>query len=86
VRVSIRVRPGAKRTVAAGSFDGALIVRVTAAAESGRATKAALAAVADVIGVRKNDVTLVTGMTSRTKIIDIPDHAAEAFDAALHSS
>jgi uncharacterized protein YggU (UPF0235/DUF167 family) len=71
MRVTIRVRPGAGRTVVGGSFDGALVVRVSARAVDGQATEAALAAVAQAFGVRRRAVTLVTGPTSRTKVVDV---------------
>lgn len=71
VRFSIRVRPGSARTGVGGEHDGALVVRVTARAVEGRATEAALAAVAEAFGVRRRAVTLVAGATSRTKIIDV---------------
>ncbi len=54
-----------------GAHDGALVVRVTARAVDGRATEAALAAVADAFGVRRSAVTLVTGATSRTKLVEV---------------
>jgi uncharacterized protein len=77
VRLTIRVRPGAGRTAVGGEHDGALVVRVTVPAVDGRATEAALAAVADALGVRRRDVVLFTGATSRTKVVDVPgDHAA----------
>jgi uncharacterized protein YggU (UPF0235/DUF167 family) len=71
VRIAIRVRPGAGRTAVGGSHDGALVVRVGARAVDGKATEAALAAVADAFGVRRSAVVLVTGATSRTKVIDV---------------
>jgi hypothetical protein len=37
----------------------------------GKATEAALAAVADSFGVRRSAVCLVSGASSRTKIVDI---------------
>ena len=43
----------------------------SAPAADGRATEAALAAVAAAFGVRRNAVTLVTGRTSRTKVVDV---------------
>ena len=46
MRISIRVRPGASRTHVGGSYDGALIVAVSQRAVDGKATEAALAAVA----------------------------------------
>ena len=54
-----------------GEHDGALVVRVSARAVDGKATEAALTAVADSFGVRRNAVRLVSGATSRTKIVDI---------------
>jgi uncharacterized protein (TIGR00251 family) len=71
LRVTIRVRPGAGRTVVGGSHDGALVVRVAAPPVDGRATEAALSAVADAFGVRRRAVTLVAGATARTKTVDV---------------
>jgi uncharacterized protein len=44
---------------------------VSARAADGGATEAALAAVAGAFGVRRTAVRLVSGATSRTKIVDI---------------
>ena len=74
----MRVRPGASRTVVGGSHDGALVVRVGARAVDGQATEAALQALAKALGVRRREVVLVTGATSRTKVVDVPDTARVA--------
>ncbi|MQA33626.1 DUF167 domain-containing protein [Modestobacter roseus] len=71
MRITIRVRPGAGRTAVGGEHDGALLVRVSARAVDGKATEAALAAVAGAFGVRRSAVTLVTGATSRTKVVEV---------------
>ena len=71
MRITIRVRPGASRPSVGGEHDGALVVRVSAPAVEGRATEAALAAVAAAFGVRRDAVTLVTGRTSRTKVVEV---------------
>lgn len=72
---AIRVRPGAARTAVGGEYDGprgrALVVAVTAPAVDGRATEAALRAVADALGVRRGSVTLVRGQTSRDKLLAV---------------
>ncbi|RBY79743.1 DUF167 domain-containing protein [Blastococcus sp. TF02A-26] len=78
MRVALRVRPGAGRTAVGGSHDGALVVRVAAPAVDGRATEAALTAVASALGLRRRDVVLVTGATSRTKVVEVPDDRAAA--------
>jgi hypothetical protein len=71
VRLTIRVRPGSARPGVGGSHDGALVVRVSAPAVDGRATAAALAALAAAFGVRPPAVRLVTGTASRTKVVEI---------------
>jgi uncharacterized protein YggU (UPF0235/DUF167 family) len=72
VRITIRVRPGSPRPGVGGDHDGALVVRVGQRAVDGKATAAALAALAAAFGVRPREVTLVTGAASRTKIVDVP--------------
>jgi uncharacterized protein YggU (UPF0235/DUF167 family) len=83
MKLTIHVRPGAGRPGVGGQHDGALIVRVSARAVGGQATEAALAAVADAFGVRRRAVTLVTGRTSRTKVIDVADGDRSVLDHLL---
>ena len=71
VRLSIHVRPGASRTAVGGDHDGALVVRVVEPAERGRATDAALCALAAALGIPRRAVTLERGATNRNKVVDI---------------
>ena len=73
MRLKVWVRPGSARPGVGGEHDGALVVRVSARAVDGRATAAALAAIADAFGVRRHAVTLVAGPASRMKIVDVAD-------------
>jgi uncharacterized protein YggU (UPF0235/DUF167 family) len=59
-----------------GRYDvDTLVVAVAARAVDGRATEAALRAVAEAFGLPMRELTLVSGATSRTKIVDISgDH------------
>lgn len=70
-RVVVRVRPGASRTHVGGEHAGALVIAVTEPAVQGRATEAALRALADALGVRPRHVRLVSGATSRTKVLEV---------------
>lgn len=87
-RLAVRVRPGASRTAVRGAYGDRLVVAVTARAVDGAATEAVLAAVADAFGVRRRHVHLVTGATSRDKVIGLdlpqPDVDARA-DALRHA-
>ncbi|GAB3428082.1 DUF167 domain-containing protein [Flindersiella endophytica] len=75
MRIPIRVKPGARRAGVGGRYDGplgaAIVVAVTAPAVDGRATEAALRAVAEAFGVRPRQVTLVSGERSRDKLVQV---------------
>ena len=85
MRLKIIVRPNALRDGVGGSHDGALVVRVAGPAEKGRATRAALKAVAESLGVPPRTVTLVQGPTSRRKVVEIalPGEQEEALQGRL---
>jgi len=79
VRVAIYVRPNSSTPGVGGDFDGALVVRVAEPPDAGRATEAALRAVAAALDLPRRSVTLVRGATSRRKLLEIaarPDDAA----------
>jgi uncharacterized protein YggU (UPF0235/DUF167 family) len=63
--------------------DAALVVAVQAPAVDGRATAAALEALAKALGCPAREVSLVMGATSRTKLVDVPDDLAEKVAALL---
>jgi uncharacterized protein (TIGR00251 family) len=77
VRLAIRVKPGSARSAVGGRHGDALVVAVTARAVDGKATEAALRALADAFEVKRRDVALVSGATSRDKIVDIDGEPAE---------
>jgi hypothetical protein len=81
VRVAVRVKPGASRTRVGGLHGDRLVVAVTARAVDGAATAAALEAVADALGVRPRLVRLVTGVTSRDKLLEVADERPEVLEA-----
>ncbi len=70
-RLVIRVTPGASRASVGGRHGDHLVVRVSERAIDGRATEAALRAVADAFGLRPRQVRLVRGATSRTKVVEL---------------
>ena len=88
-KVAVRVKPGSARARVGGSYGdtGALVVAVTERAVDGRATAAALRAVAKALGVPRSAVTLLTGAVSRDKVLLVADPPTdlEARLAALRS-
>jgi uncharacterized protein (TIGR00251 family) len=84
MRITVRVKPGAKRTKVGGRWgESALVVAVTAPAIEGKANEAVRGALAKAFGIRKSDVAIVTGHHGRDKIIEIPDGAAQLLDVLL---
>ena len=78
MRVSVRVKPGASRTKVGGQYgetsagQGAvLIVFVAQRAVDGAATEGVLKAVAKAFGLRRADVEVVKGLTTRTKVLEL---------------
>jgi uncharacterized protein len=82
-RASLRVRlsPRAGRNEIVRQQDGVLHVRVAAPPVDGEANAALIALLADVLGVRKGAVEIVSGASSREKKVAIDD----LDDAALRS-
>ena len=79
VKIPIRVKPGSARARVGGSYGdaGALVVAVTERAVDGKATAAALKAVAAALGVTRSAVTLHSGAASRDKVLRVRDPPAD---------
>lgn len=73
VIVPVKAQPGARRNGLAGEHAGALKVQVTQAPEDGQATDAVLDLLADALQVKRSQVTLLSGATSRQKRFLVTD-------------
>ena len=71
ISVPIRVKPGVRAARVGGSFGERLVVAVRERAVDGKATEAALQALAEAVGVRRSDITLITGASARDKVVQI---------------
>lgn len=65
--LAVRAQPGARRNGIVGEQNGALKVAVTAPPDRGRANKAIEELLADALGLKKAQVELIGGLTSRAK-------------------
>ena len=73
MRLRIRVKPGAHAERVSREPDGSLLVSVTARAQEGKANEAAVRAVAAFLRVPKSSVRIRSGLSSRTKLLEVPD-------------
>jgi uncharacterized protein (TIGR00251 family) len=67
VVIAVRAQPGAKKNGITGEHDGALKVSVTQAPEKGKANKALVEVIAKELGLKKSQVSLLSGKTSQRK-------------------
>lgn len=81
VTLPIRVKPGNSRIAVKGRYDGpygpALIVAVNAPPVDGRATEAALRALARALGVKPSALSLRAGAASRDKLVLVDNPPAD---------
>lgn len=68
--LEIKVRPKARKNEILVK-DGRVIIKVTAPPERGKANEAVIALLADKLGVKKSDITILRGETNQNKVIEI---------------
>ena len=83
--VEIKVVPGAARSGVAGTRDGALLVRVAAPPEKGKANEELRDCLSRVLGIPKSAIELVSGASSRRKRLSVPAECAEGLRALASS-
>jgi len=83
VLLPVRAQPGAKRVGVVGEHGGRLKVAVTAIAEKGKANQALVEAVADAFGLKRSQVTLVSGQTSNQKTFRLSRVSMDVAQARL---
>jgi uncharacterized protein len=81
--LALYVQPGAARPALVGWHHEALKVRVSAPAEGGRANAAVVRLVAQALGMRRRDVELIAGATSRHKRVRLRNIAPDVLHQRL---
>jgi uncharacterized protein len=70
-RIELTVSPGAARSELVGRHGSGWRARVAAAPERGRANRALEELIAEVVGVRREEVSVVAGHASRRKVVEV---------------
>lgn len=71
IRISAKVQPGGAKNEVRMQPDGSLVVRLTARPVEGKANQALSEYLASRLGLRKEQVTILRGARSRTKLLEI---------------
>ena len=83
VLLPAKIVPGASRTRYLGLWENRAKIAVAAPPEKGKANQAVVRFLADLLGVRKGDVTVVAGFSSPVKTIRIEGVTVDTVRAAL---
>jgi uncharacterized protein (TIGR00251 family) len=81
--LAVRLHPGAKKNDVTGLHAGAVKISLTAPPVDGRANEALIEFVASLLRIPRARVALVSGMTSRMKMLRITGKSAAEVQAAL---
>ena len=83
VRATVYVQPRASRTELAGLHDGCVKIRLAAPPVEGAANAELIEFVAGLLKIARSRVRVVTGSSSRRKVIEIDGVSAAAVASAL---
>ena len=81
--LAVRVHPGARRNAVTGTHADALKIALSTPPVDGRANEALIAFLADALRLPKSSIALVTGATSRSKLLRITGRTAAQVQSAL---
>ena len=85
-RISITVSPGAARTELVGRHGDGWKARIAAPPERGRANDALVELLANALAVPRSSVRVASGLTAKTKVIEIDGLAAGEAERRLTRS
>jgi uncharacterized protein len=78
VRFSVRLQPRASKSEIAGMHGSSLRIRVTAPPVDGLANQGLIDFLSDSLGISRRNVCIVSGHSSRTKIVEVREVDLEA--------
>ncbi|HLZ98940.1 MAG TPA: DUF167 domain-containing protein [Steroidobacteraceae bacterium] len=83
MRLSVYVQPRASKTELAGRHDGSIKIRIASPPVDDAANRALIEFVAERLGVPRGKVRIVSGATSRRKVLEIEGATAAAIAMAF---
>jgi uncharacterized protein (TIGR00251 family) len=70
-RITVQVKPRSSKSGLAGVKEGALVIALRSPPVESAANRELIEVMADLLGVRKSDVTIATGTGSKKKMVDV---------------
>ena len=85
VRLEVYIQPSASKTELAGMHGSSIKIRIAAPPVENAANYALIEFIAERLGIAKRCVRLISGATSRKKVLEIDDASAARITATLRS-
>ena len=70
-RITVRIQANAHQNMVAGFQEGILYIKIAAPPVKGRANQELIRFLSDILGIRKSDLSIEKGQTSKNKIIAV---------------
>jgi hypothetical protein len=83
ITFTVRAQPRAAKSAIAGEVEGSLKIKLAAPPVDGAANEELIRFLAKLFGVARRDVTILSGATAKTKILQINGLASEQFETIL---
>ncbi len=80
---TVKVVPGSSRTSVSGLLDDMLKVKVSAAAEKGKANKCLIDFLSQELGVKKNVIRIISGQVNPVKRVEVFGVSADMLEKKL---
>jgi uncharacterized protein (TIGR00251 family) len=85
-RIAVRVQPGAKKNAVTGKREDAWKIALQAPAIEGRANRACVDYLANLLGVKRSEISILKGEKIRDKIIEIKGLTNDDANATLQAT
>jgi uncharacterized protein (TIGR00251 family) len=85
ILLMIKARPLSNSNEVVGVHEEELVIKVKAQPEKGKANKELVSYLGKLLDCRKSDIRIITGETSRHKLVELPLEAKEPLDDVLDS-
>jgi uncharacterized protein len=86
IRLELRVVPGSTRPGVVGRYGGSWKIRVAAPPEGGQANDAVVGLLSDTLELTRRDIAIVSGHTSRDKVVALQRISPAELDRRLASA
>jgi len=83
---TVKVHPRAKKNAVTGEIGDALKVALTAPPVEGKANTACIKFLAEILGVPRSSITIITGESSRQKLVRVAGLSAEELRVRIGST